>query len=488
MAAQNNRAEDKEDTKGLTTKKNQDFSEWYNELVQKADLADYAPVAGCMVIRPHGYAIWEAIRAWFDAKIKETGHKNAYFPVFIPERFLKKEADHFEGFTPEVAWVVEEGEDGKGKERFALRPTSETIIYDSFSKWIRSWRDLPVLMNQWCNIIRWETKVTRLFLRTREFLWQEGHTAHATEEEAVKESETISSLYKELMETQLAIPVLVGDKSDRERFAGAVRTITHEALMPDGRALQMGTSHHLGQHFSKPFSIKFRDKDEKEKHVWQTSWGVSTRMIGAVVMTHGDDKGLVLPPNIAPIQVIVIPIIFEGHKKAVIEKAQDIANELKKEFKVETDLREECSAGWKFNEWELKGVPIRLEIGPKDIKQGQAILVRRDNGKKTAVKFGALKRAVKQELDDIQKSLLEKAKKNLKGNTINTKTFDELEAAIKDKKMAKTEWCGSEGCEDVIQEKTAATIRLISTNEKAKGKCAVCGAKAKHVVYVAKQY
>jgi len=478
---------DKETTQSLSVKKSENFSDWYNELVQKAGLADYAPVAGCMVIKPHGYAIWEAIKAWFDCRIKETGHKNAYFPLFIPENFLKRESEHFEGFTPEVAWVVEENEEGR-KERFALRPTSETIINDSFSRWIRSWRDLPLLVNQWCNIVRWEQKATRLFLRTREFLWQEGHTAHATEAGAEKEALYIARLYQELMETQLAVPVLLGTKTPRERFAGAKRTYTLEALMPDGRALQMGTSHNLGQNFAKAFGITFRDTDEKEKMVWQTSWGISTRLIGSVVMTHGDDKGLVLPPNIAPVQVVVIPIIFEDSKKAVLSEAKKLAARLSKRFLVEADPREGYSAGWKFNEWEMKGVPLRIEIGPKDLKKRQVVLVRRDNGSKKAVKTADLEKEISRELTMIQKVLFGNAKKFLKSSTVKARTLEELAKAIQVKKLVKTELCDSGDCEDVIQGKTSATVRLIAENEKPKAKCAVCGSKAKHVVYVAKQY
>ncbi|MBM3303818.1 MAG: proline--tRNA ligase [Candidatus Aenigmarchaeota archaeon] len=486
MAAKKEAKAEKVETQGMTTRKSDDFSEWYNEVVQKAGLADYAPVAGCMVIKPHGYAIWEAIRSWFDARIKATGHRNAYFPMFIPEKFLKKEAEHFKGFTPEVAWVVEEGE--QGKERFALRPTSETIIYDSYSKWIRSWRDLPLLLNQWCNIIRWECSATRLFLRTREFLWQEGHTAHATEKEAEAEALMILGFYKELMETQLAVPVLTGGKTNRERFAGALRTYTVEALMPDGKALQMATSHNLGQNFSKPFGIKFMDRDEKEKHVWQTSWGFSTRLLGALAMTHGDDSGLVLPPNIAPTQVVIIPIIFEDSKKAVRKEAELLAKRLSIKFRAEADLRDDCSAGWKFNEWELKGVPLRIEIGPKDIAKKHVVLVRRDDGSKKPVPTASLEREVETELDNIQKRLFMKAKRSLDSRIAPAKTMAELEKAIEAKKMVKTEICGAEACEDAIQEKTTATVRLISENETARGRCVVCGKKAAHAVYVARQY
>ena len=479
------RKEEKVETQGLTVKISDNFSDWYNEVVQKAGLADYAPVAGCMVIKPHGYAIWENIQEWFDSKIKATGHRNAYFPMFIPERFLKKEAEHFQGFTPEVAWVVEDGD--QGKERFALRPTSETIIYDSYSKWIRSWRDLPLLLNQWCNILRWETKACRLFLRTREFLWQEGHTAHATKEEAEAEAMMILGFYKELMESQLAVPVLTGEKTNRERFAGALKTYTVEALMPDGKALQMGTSHNLGQNFSKPFGIKFSDKNAEEKFVWQTSWGFSTRLLGALTMTHGDDKGLVLPPNIAPTQVVVVPIIFEDSKKAVLKEAKEIANRLAG-FRVEADLRDDCSAGWKFNEWELKGVPLRIEVGPRDIEKKQAVLVRRDDGKKRFVPLASLAKEVESELAAIQDSLFAKAKKSLESRIAPAKTLAELCKAIEAKKIVKTEICGADECEDAIQEKTTATVRLIIENQKPSGKCVVCGKKAGAVVYVARQY
>ena len=476
----------KEDTKGLTAGKSEDFSEWYSELVQKSGLAEYAPIAGCMIIKPLGYDLWEAIRSWFDSRIREKGHRNLYFPLFIPEKLLKKEADHFEGFTPEVAWVVDES--GKEGERFALRPTSETIFYESFSKWIRSWRDLPLLLNQWCNIVRWETKATRLFLRTREFLWQEGHTAHATEAEAETEARMILDMYRELMETQLAVPVITGRKSEKERFAGAVNTYTLEALMPDGRALQMGTTHNLGQNFSKPFGITYRDKDEQERHVWQTSWGISTRLIGSVVMTHGDDRGLVLPPNIAPVQAVVIPIIFEDSKKEVTRFACQVAKKLKSRFRIAEDLREEYSAGWKFNEWEMKGTPLRIEVGPRDMKSGKAVLVRRDNGSKRQVKLAEMAAEVGKELASIQDDLLSKARKFLKKSIRPVASLKELASSIRERKMVRMEWCGSPECEDLIKEKTSATIRLIAEDEKPMDKCAVCGGKAGHVVYVAKQY
>ncbi len=483
-------AEDKQEkeTPGIKYKK-KDFAKWYPDVVVKSGMADYSPIAGCMIIRPHAYAIWESIQKHFDKKLKDAGHRNAYFPLFIPEKFLKKEAEHFEGFTPEVAWV--EGDN----EKFALRPTSETIIYDSFSKWIRSWRDLPLLVNQWCNIVRWETKVTRLFLRTREFLWQEGHTAHITKEEADKEVKLTLDLYRDLIENQLAIPILIGEKTPKERFPGALYTMTLEALMPDGKALQMGTTHNLGQNFSKPFGIKFIDRDKKEKYVWQTSWGVSTRLIGALIMVHGDDKGLVLPPRIAPIQVVIVPIVFEKPKeiggekitkRQILKKAEELRKELSKEFSVKLDSRETYSPGWKFNEWEMRGVPLRIEIGPKDISKNQVVLVRRDTGEKKAVKIKDIKKSADQILENIQKNLFARAKKFLKENTVQMKNYNDFKNAIKNKKMVKMGWCGDQKCEDKIQEDTAATIRLV-TKEKPKDKC-ICGKKAKSVVYAAKQY
>lgn len=355
---------------GITVRKNEDFSEWYTQVVLKSGLADYAPVKGCMIFREHSYAIWEKIQEIFNKKIKETGHRNVYFPLFIPESFLKKEAEHFQGFVPQVAWVTMGG-NSPLEEKLAIRPTSETIMYATYAKWIRSWRDLPIKLNQWCSVVRWETKATKLFLRTREFLWQEGHTAHATKEEADREVMEILNAYKDVIETYLAIPVLVGKKTEMEKFAGALYTTALEAMMPDGKALQMGTSHQLGQHFSKVFDIKFLDKDEKEQYVWQTSWGFTTRVIGAVVMVHGDDKGLVLPPKVAPVQVVIVPIPYKGAETgAIMTKAKEILEKLqKKDIAVVLDDRQEYTPGWKFNQWELKGVPIRIEIGPRDLKQ-----------------------------------------------------------------------------------------------------------------------
>jgi prolyl-tRNA synthetase len=475
--------EKKEEVMELKVKKSENFSEWYSQVVVKSGLADYAPISGCMIIKPYGFAIWEKIREWFDGVLKSTGVSNAYFPMFIPETFLRKESEHFEGFVPEVAWI----ESKEGEERYALRPTSETIMYDAYSKWIRSWRDLPLRINQWNNIVRWEVKATKLFLRTREFLWQEGHTAHTKGEEAEEEMMLRLKQYVDLASSQLAIPTLSGKKSESEKFAGALKTMTFEALMPDGKALQMGTSHNLGQHFAKVFDIRFRDKDGKEKYVWQTSWGISTRLIGAVVMVHGDDKGLILPPNIAPIQIIIIPIYDNKTRLKVLKAAKAIETSLRK-FSVELDDREEYSPGWKFNEWELKGVPLRIEIGPKDLRKRQVIFVRRDTGKKFPIKQTNLEKEAERFLKSIQKNLYEKAKRFLHENIKEAKNFKELEKLIKNKKMVKTYWCGSSECEEEIKDKTTATIRLIANENAKQGKCVLCGKRTKTIVYFAKAY
>ena len=466
--------------------KKSDLAEWYPEIVRESGLADYSIISGCMVIKPYGYSIWEKIQKFLDAEFKKTGHKNAYFPMFIPESLLKKEAEHFRGFVPEVAWIEKRKDE---EERYALRPTSETIICDSFSKWIRSWRDLPLLINQWCNIVRWETKVTRLFLRTREFLWQEGHTAHATKEDADKEVFQQLEIYKKLAEGVLAVPVLAGNKSESEKFAGAEYTTCIEGLMPDGRALQMGTSHYLAQNFSKPYDIKFVDKDEKEKFVHTTSWGVSARLLGSIIMVHGDDKGLVLPPRIAPIQAVIVPIIFEATKKEVLEKSKEIKEELEKSgLDVHLDERDEYSPGWKFNEWELKGVPLRIEIGPKDLEKNQMTLVRRDTGQKNPVKDGDIKTILKT-LDDIQSSLLEKARKEMNSLIKEAKTKEDFRKQIENRKMVLGYWCESKECEEKIKEETTATSRVIPFGQKKiAGKCVYCCGKAEQKAYFAKAY
>lgn len=479
---------EKEESPGLKHKK-EDFSKWYTEVVQKAELADYAAISGFIVFRPHSFAIWEKIKEIFNGMLKETGHRNAYFPLLIPESFLEKEAEHFSGFVPEVAFIEQKEKEKDESERYALRPTSETIIYDSYSKWVRSWRDLPLLLNQWCNIVRWEVKATRPFLRTREFLWQEGHTAHATKKEAKKEARDILDMYVDLIENYLAIPVLCGKKTDAEKFAGAVETYTMESLMPDGKALQMGTSHHLGQHFSKAFDVKFLDQDNEERYVWSTSWGISTRLIGALVMVHGDDKGLVLPPKIAPIQTVIIPIYKSKNKEKVMKEAEKLEEKLNK-FSTELDHRDYYTPGWKFNEWELKGVPLRIEIGPRDIKKDQAVLVRRDTGKKESVKVKNLEKAVSKTLEKIQDNLFRKAKKFIQDNVYEVKTFQELKKVIDQKRgMVKANWCGDPVCEEEIKDKTSATIRLLPFEEgEAEGKCIHCGKKAEKTAYFAKAY
>jgi prolyl-tRNA synthetase len=475
---------------GLTVKRTEDFSEWYVQLVLKSGMADYAPVKGCMIFRELSYAIWEKIQEAFNRKIKVTGHRNVYFPLFIPESYLKKEAEHFEGFVPEVAWVTMGG-NSPLEERLAIRPTSETIIYATFGRWIRSWRDLPIKLNQWCSVVRWETEATKLFLRTREFLWQEGHTAHATEEEADKEVMEILEAYREIMEKELAIPVIVGRKTEREKFAGALYTMALEAMMPDGKALQMGTSHNLGQHFSKVFDIKFLDKQEKENYVWQTSWGISTRMIGALVMVHGDDKGLVLPPNVAPVQVVIVPILYkEKDTEAIITKAKKLREDLQRGgVEVVMDDREEYTPGWKFNEWELKGVPIRIEIGPRDIKQGQLTFARRDTREKTAVKEGDAVDAVKRLLEEIQNNLFRRAKACLEESITSVKNMEEFKETIKKKGgFIRASWCSDSKCEEKIKEETGATIRVISSSEQPFSSCLQCGSKADKVVYLARAY
>lgn len=469
--------------------KEKNFSQWYVDVVRKAELADYTTIKGCMVIRPYGYGLWENMQAGLDRRIKETGHKNAYFPLFIPESLLKKEAEHVEGFAPEVAWVTHGGSQ-KLEERLAVRPTSEAIICSLYSKWIKSWRDLPILINQWVNIVRWE-KVTRLFLRTTEFLWQEGHTAHKTEQEAEEETlKILNQVYRDYIEKDLAIPVIVGRKTEKEKFAGALHTYTLEALMADGKVLQVGTSHNLGQNFAKAFNIKFLDEDQKEKYVWQTSWGTTTRLVGALVMVHGDERGLKLPPKVAPVQVIIVPIMFDKTKKEVLEKVESIRTVLKKDFRVETDSRDGYTPGWKFNEWEMRGVPLRLEIGPRDMAQERVMLARRDTGEKVAVKEENLVETVRELLDSIQENLFTRAKKFLEENISETSDYNEFKKIIeKQRGLIKTYWCGSKDCEEKIKEETKASIRCIPfEQEEASGKCIYCGKESSTLVYFARAY
>jgi prolyl-tRNA synthetase len=473
------------------TAKSEDFSRWYLEIIRKAEMADYAPMKGIMVIRPYGYTIWENIQRLMDRRIKETGHVNAYFPLFIPESFLKKEMEHLEGFAPQVAWVTQGGQE-ELEERLAVRPTSEAIIGSMYAKWIQSYRDLPVLINQWANIVRWE-KVTRPFLRTTEFLWQEGHTAHETMEEAQEETIKVLYMYKDFVESELAIPVIEGRKSPRERFAGAMETYAIEALMSDGKALQMGTSHNLGQHFSKVFEIRFEDREQKQQYVWQTSWGVSTRLIGALVMTHGDDSGLRMPPQVAPIQVVVVPISLGSWKENVLPVALAIEKELLEAgLRVKLDAREEFTPGWKFSEWEMRGVPLRVEVGPKDIKENRAVLVRRDVQQKDFVGLAALAPQVKKTLQQIQSSLFEQALRFQRENTRSVSDYREFKEVLESKRgFIRSWWCGDEACEDKIKEETMASIRVIPLKEEAKedpGDCVYCRKKGRELAYFARAY
>ncbi len=467
--------------------KSDDISKWYITVIRKADLVDYAPMKGMMVIKPYGYSIWENIQKHLDKMFKATGHKNAYFPLFIPESLLKKEAEHVEGFAPEVAWVTHGG-DEELEEKLAVRPTSESIICAMYSKWIRSWRDLPVLINQWVNVVRWE-KVTRPFLRTTEFLWQEGHTAHATKESALNETIQMINIYKTFIENYLAMPVVMGKKSNKEKFAGAEITYTVEALMPDGKALQAGTSHYLGTNFAKAFNIMFEDKDNKLKYVHQTSWGVSTRLIGGMVLTHGDNNGLILPPKIAPTQIVIIPIINKKTKEKVISTAEDLRNKLESYgFSVLLDKREQYTPGWKYSDWEMRGVPLRIEIGPKDIEKNQFITVKRNTREKIALSLDSEPQNLQQILDSIQNELFSKAKNFLEKNTHYTEDFQEFKKIKEEKRgFIRAPWCGDEKCELKIKEETTATIRAIEETNDNK-KCIVCGKPAKFVPFFAKAY
>ena len=471
------------DEKGLKVKKSDDLSEWYTQVVQKAELADYSPIKGFMVIRPNAYAIWEKIQEEFNKVLDKKKVRNAYFPLLIPDSFFKKEAKHAEGFAPELAYV-EGREEG---EKLALRPTSETIIYDSYSKWIRSWRDLPFKLNQWCNVIRWEVKQTKPFLRTREFLWQEGHCVFENEKDADKDMNEMIGEYQKLIGELLAVPTFIGRKSEKEKFPGAQTTMTIEALMPDGKALQCGTSHNLGQGFAKVFNVKFLDKDEKEKYGWQTSWGFSTRLIGALIMVHGDDKGLVLPPKVAENKVVIVPILFEDSKKKVLGKAGVIAKKLK-EYNCILDDREEYKPGYKFNEWEMKGIPVRVEIGPKDLEKDTVVLVRRDTGDKKVIKINDVDKEVDKALVDIQRNLFEKAKKFLDSRIDSAKDMAELNKKLKSGRIVKVYMKNDVGVEDLIKDETGgATSRIIEEVEEA-GNCIKSGEKVNTLGYISKSY
>ncbi len=471
--------------KGITIKKEKDMPEWYSQVCLKSGLADYGPVKGTMIIKPLGYAVWEKIQNYFNSVMKKRKVQNAYYPMFIPESFFKKEAEHAKGFSPEVAWVESKN---KSEEKLAIRPTSETIIYDAYSKWIRSWRDLPLKTNQWCNIVRWEVSDCKLFLRSREFLWQEGHCAYETEEECEKENSEILDEYEKLCKNLLALPLLKGEKTEKERFAGAKKTNTIEAFMPDGKALQCGTVHNLGQNFAKSFNINYLDKNEKIQIPWQSSWGISTRLIGATVMTHSDDKGLILPPAIAPVQIIIIPILFKGKEtKEILKKAKEIKNKLKS-FEAELDDRTEYSPGWKFAEYEMKGIPIRLELGPNDLKKNQVVLVRRDKNEKKEIKISQLNEKIKFELEDMQKSLYEKAKKFLDSSIKKASNWNEFLSVIKNRQIALANFCGDPECEDYIKEKSGGASSRLITDKKTKGKCVYCNKPSNLLVYFSKSY
>ncbi|ACT02048.1 proline--tRNA ligase [Paenibacillus sp. JDR-2] len=471
------------------TPQGEDFSRWYIDVIKKAELMDYSPVRGCIVFRPEGYELWENIQRDLDRRFKETGHRNAYFPLFIPESFFQKEKEHVEGFNPELPWVTEAAGE-KLEERLAIRPTSETMFGHMYAKWIQSYRDLPLLINQWANVVRWE-KRTLPFLRTSEFLWQEGHTAHETEDEAREETMRMLTVYREFVEEFLAIPVIEGEKTPSERFAGAVNTYSIEAMMKDGKAVQAGTSHYLGTKFAVAFDIKYLDRENTLQFAHTTSWGVSTRLIGAMIMVHGDDRGLALPPKVAPTQVIMIPIGPAKTRDQVVGRVDELYAELKKAgVRVKVDDRSDVSPGWKFNEYEMRGVPLRLELGPRDMENGQVVLASRVSGEKRIVRQDNLLAEVETMLADIQRDMYEKAKQFREDNFYDVETLDEMKASMEEKRgFVLAGWCGSAACEKQVKEETGATSRNIPFEpEKKKSKCLVCGDHAEHTVVFARAY
>ena len=476
-------ADDKKQLEAITPME-EDFAQWYTDVVKKAELTDYTSVKGCMVIRPAGYAIWELIRNQLDAAFKETGVQNVYLPMFIPESLLQKEKDHVEGFAPEVAWVTQGGLEPL-QEKMCVRPTSETLFCDYYANTVHSYRDLPQVCNQWCSVVRWE-KTTRPFLRSREFLWQEGHTAHATAEEAEERTKQMLNVYADFCENVLAIPVIKGRKSDKEKFAGAIATYTIEALMHDGKALQSGTSHNFGDGFARAFNIQYTSKDNKLEYVHQTSWGMTTRLIGAVIMVHGDNSGLVLPPKVAPTQVVIVPI--QQKKEGVLDKAVELKEQLKA-FRVKVDDTEK-SPGWKFAEHEMRGVPLRLEIGPRDIEAGKAVIVRRDNGEKTEISLENIEATIGEMLDRIQKEMLERARAHRDAHTYTATNYEEFVKIINEKPgFVKAMWCGDQACEDKVKDDTTATSRCMPFNqERISETCVCCGKPAKALMYWGKAY
>ena len=483
---------------GITVTKDGDFSGWYTQVVIKAELADYAPVKGMMVLRPDGYSIWESLQGRLDARFAERGIRNGFLPVLIPESLLKKEEEHFAGLDPEVFWVTHSGSSEVG-DRLALRPTSETLAHSMYSKWIQSWRDLPLKINFWNTALRAEIKATKPFLRTSEFLWQEGHTVHATRGEAENEVLEILEVYRRTIEEELAIPVVAGKKSEKEKFVGAVYTTTVESIMPDGKALQMGTSHFLGQNFSRPFGVAFADRDNVEHFAWQTSWGVSWRLIGAMIMVHGDDRGLVLPPRVAPVQAVVVPIIFkERDERAVLEKALHVKGELEGAgVRVHLDDRREVTPGYKFNDWELRGVPLRIEIGPRDVRDGRAVAVTRYDGKKSGVPLEGMAARVREMLEAAQNGMLERARLRSEEMTADVLSYDELGRGIKAGGFLRAHWCGERGCEERIKEDTGGEIRVIPFDgeggdeigkKDTGGRCVRCGGPGRSVPLFARGY
>ena len=464
----------------------EDFAKWYTDIVIKADLADYTDTKGCIAIKPYGYAIWENIQKYTDDLFKKAGVQNVYMPVLIPENLLQKEKDHVEGFAPEVAWVTQGGGE-ELEEKLCIRPTSETMFSNLYSKWLSSWRDLPMVYNQWCNVLRWE-KETRPFLRSREFLWQEGHTIHESKEEAMERTIQMLNIYESVIQDLLAIPVIKGEKTPSEKFAGADNTYTVETMMHDGRALQSGTSHYFGQNFTKPFEVKFQNKEGKEEYAYQTSWGISTRLIGGVIMAHGDNRGLKLPPRVAPIQVVIVPIA--AHKEGVTEKAQEIYNELSESYRVKLDLRDNYSTGYKFNDWEMRGVPVRIEMGPRDLENGVCVLVRRDTLEKQEVKLEDLSHELGLLLEDIQANMFEECKKRMREKTTTATTMEEFEKNMNENQgFIKAMWCGDEACEDKIRELTGAKSRCIPfEQEHISDTCVCCGKKADKMVIWGRQY
>ena len=462
------------------------FAKWYTDIVIKADLADYTETKGCIAIKPYGYAIWENIQKYADDKFKKSGVKNIYLPVLIPESLLNKEKNHVEGFAPEVAWVTIGGQE-ELEEKLCIRPTSETMFSTLYSKWVKSWRDLPMVYNQWCSVLRWE-KETRPFLRSREFLWQEGHTIHATEEEARQRTIQMLNIYEQVIEELLAIPVVKGEKTPSEKFAGADNTYTVETMMHDGKALQSGTSHYFGQNFTKPFEVKFQNKEGREEYAYQTSWGISTRLIGGVIMAHGDNRGLKLPPRVAPIQVVIVPIA--AHKEGVTEKAQEVYQMLEENYRVKLDLRDNYSTGYKFNDWEMRGVPVRIEMGPRDIENGVCVAVRRDTLEKQEIKLEDLSSELGILLEDIQANMFAECKKRLEEKTTVATNMEEFAKNMEENQgFVKSMWCGAEACEDKIREVTGAKSRCIPfEQEHISDTCVCCGKKADKMVVWGRQY